>query len=805
MSAVGISLLGRSRARGAEREKPERTLVMDYGAFLSTSVVRTQKEYKPVKPDAASGSKLPIDPIPDVVAMKGIVIRVGGKPDDPSTADTLCFDTDSLRMAGGWTGGFLNLTGTMLTNHKGVSHVTMSGHEQFRCDSIGWGGGSSGNDFSDPRPDHMGPLPVTQARYTGLYVHGEQVVLAYRVGSTDVLELPGYEEREHVGAFTRTIRVGKSDKPLTLAICDVPGAAGTAGADGAVAVLTTAGTDGDVTAAAVVRSPPGAKLTSSDGHIRLSLPALPQPAVFKVEIWKGRRADVTKFDALVAASHAPLDPSSLCKGGDARWKPISTAGKTGAAAATAGSAKAPAYVVDTLTLPEENPWNAWMRLSGLDFFSDGRAAVCTLNGDVWIVSGINDALSHLTWTRFATGLYHPMGLRIVDDVVYVRGRDQITRLHDLNHDGEADFYENFNNEGIAHPSYHGFAFDLQTDRAGNFYYARGGIGMAPELISEGRLTKLSKDGSAARVLATGLRAPNGLGVIPGGAHDWVTVSDNEGNWIPTSSIHLIDPTKPVEFLGFMPAHHMAKPPTDFAKPMIWVPHKLDTSSGGEAYIDSERWGPFRGQCVHTSFGTASLMLLLPDMPQSARDANARKDVPETPPQQAAVVKLPLDFSTGIMRPRFNPKDGQLYACGLGGGWQTSGTADGGLYRVRYTGKPTRLPSSFHVVPHGVQLTFAEPLDRASAADEQDWSAECWNYRWSEAYGSPDLSAKNPGKSGHDTLDIKSAAVSPDGKTVTLDIPDLSPVMQLMIQCNAKAADGGTVQFDLYATVNEIPR
>ena len=91
----------------------------------------------------------------------------------------------------------------------------------------------------------------------------------------------------------------------------------------------------------------------------------------------------------------------------------------------------------------------------------------------------------LKWKRFAAGLYEPLGLRIVNDVVYVRGRDQITRLHDLNADGEADFYECFNNDGVVSANYHGFAMDLQTDAAGNFYYTRCGQRMHPELPGQG--------------------------------------------------------------------------------------------------------------------------------------------------------------------------------------------------------------------------------------------------------------------------------------------------------------------------------
>ena len=81
-----------------------------------------------------------------------------------------------------------------------------------------------------------------------------------------------------------------------------------------------------------------------------------------------------------------------------------------------------------------------MGLSAFDFFPDSRrAAVATFDGDVWIVSGISGTLSEITWKRYATGLFQPLGVRIVRGSMYVLGRDQITRLHDLNGDAEADF------------------------------------------------------------------------------------------------------------------------------------------------------------------------------------------------------------------------------------------------------------------------------------------------------------------------------------------------------------------------------
>ena len=61
------------------------------------------------------------------------------------------------------------------------------------------------------------------------------------------------------------------------------------------------------------------------------------------------------------------------------------------------------------------------------------------------------------------GLNQPLGLKIVGEQIYVAGRDQITRLVDLNADGETDFYENFNNDAYNSEHFHEQVMDLQTD------------------------------------------------------------------------------------------------------------------------------------------------------------------------------------------------------------------------------------------------------------------------------------------------------------------------------------------------------
>src|SRR5207248_10768459 len=82
------------------------------------------------------------------------------------------------------------------------------------------------------------------------------------------------------------------------------------------------------------------------------------------------------------------------------------------------------------------------------------------------------AAPSLTWQRIASGLFQPLGLKIVNGKIHVTCRDQLVILHDFNGDEETDFYENFNNDHQVTEHFHEFAMGLEVDRAGNFYYAK---------------------------------------------------------------------------------------------------------------------------------------------------------------------------------------------------------------------------------------------------------------------------------------------------------------------------------------------
>jgi hypothetical protein len=156
-----------------------------------------------------------------------------------------------------------------------------------------------------------------------------------------------------------------------------------------------------------------------------------------------------------------------------------------------------------------------------------------------------------------------------------------------------------------------------------------------------------------------------------------------------------------------------------------------------------------------------------------------------------------------MRGRFNAVDGQLYVCGLGG-WQTDTVKEGGFDRVRYTGKPIYSVQRLRVTTTGVELSFTQPLEVASATDPQNFSVKRWNYERAEHYGSPKFSVVEPTKAGKDSVEVTGAKLSAGGKVINLELADVRPVMQQAIAYRLKAADGTLLAQEIQHTIHVVP-
>src|SRR5688500_4458268 len=115
------------------------------------------------------------------VAMKGFAIRVGNDAN-------MLWDTDLLRFAAGWTGGYITSRGVAYDGGHG-QHPAIAG-EQFFGTHAGPGWANAKGEFIDNRSEPFGPLAKDWCRWDGMYVNGMNVVLAYTVLGTKIYEQP---------------------------------------------------------------------------------------------------------------------------------------------------------------------------------------------------------------------------------------------------------------------------------------------------------------------------------------------------------------------------------------------------------------------------------------------------------------------------------------------------------------------------------------------------------------------------------------------------------------------------------------
>jgi hypothetical protein len=609
---------------------------------------------------------------------------------------------------------------------------------------------------------------TVECDYQGWHVQGDRALFINTVAGTEVLEsaLPCPDE----GLLIREIELAPHDETLWLTIAD---AGDELQIDGARHAASWSDRHVRRHSVAVETGTPGVDLVARADALFLRWP--PAAAASSARITYHHATQDSR-----PASRANDRPVALPKlaalrePGPRRWgEPLVTRGTI------AQPVDDSPFVVDRIDPPHANSFHALFFISGLDFFSSGDAAICTAHGDVWIVRGLDQNLENVTWQRFATGLYQPLGLEVVDDRVIVLGRDQLTRLHDENDDGEADFYESFNHDLLDEGMPHAYAMRLARGPDGSFVFLKSGDGPHGSAV-----LRLSPDGERLEVIARGFRHPFGLGVGPLGE---VTVADSEGNWVPSSKIDLIQPGGFYGFLGQAESPGDSPPPL---RPLCYIPKVTDNACGGQFWHTSDGWGPYhRGGMFHFSWGRCTLHSVLEQRLGKQR--------------QAAVVQIPgVVLQSGPAEAEFHPHDGQLYVVGLNG-WQTAARADGSFERIRYTGKPVRLPAQFAAHEDGILIAFDEPIDPASLRAESSIRVEQWNYRWSSTYGSFHYCVTDPDRVGHDVVAVDEKWLSADGKQLFLGIDKLQPVDQIQISLALRTATGAAMNCNVYGTINEL--
>jgi putative heme-binding domain-containing protein len=603
----------------------------------------------------------------------------------------------------------------------------------------------------------------TPHRYLGFYRHGQSVVFVSQVGDAKVFDSMSVAKT----GLIRTLQIEGQLPKSFLKIAVSPAGAVVKQEPSNVAQLIAVSPDGRAIRLSLPADSKGVSLAVVEGAMGLNFDGteLTQPVQLQIAYGSAEKMEVA---AEMQHSTAPSVADCLA-GGPGQWtsRTVETQGVLGD--------ETSALAIDSITLPHAaiNPFRSSMRLGGVGCLEDGRVVVSTLMGEVWIVDGIHEmATKPLRWQRIAAGFYQALGLVIQNGKILVLGSDQITRLHDMNGDGETDFYECVTNN-FPTTGGHDFCTSLQQDDAGRLYWA----------ISSGDFGVARMDSSGTiESLGNGLRNSNGIGVSHDGNVVLATVQ--EGTWTPASAIFEVRNHSYHGLKGPQPGHGQY----GYDLPLVFVPRGIDNSSGETGFLPVDsRLGSLSGAAVGTSYGTCESYLVLRDV------VNGKA--------QGAIVPLPGKYLSGICRVAFNAHDGGMYLAGTEG-WQSYAAEDGCLHRVRVTDQPMPLPTAIEAHNNGVIVRFSEAIDPSTVTLENTFCQQ-WNYLYSAGYGSPEFSVKEPGRQGHDLVDVKSVRLLPDGQSIFVEVPAMHPVMQFHVHLRLKTSAGHAFTPDVFASIYEL--
>lgn len=672
-----------------------------------------------------------------------------------------CFDPDLLRVSAIWRGKGVTANALAPGSYLDAGRKTPGG--QFPAPQFdgklwlgnglfpGWQSSEkvSMKDPREPAPSAeevgRGPVPEEIGRFNAVRLVKNGVVLEYNASGADVREW--WQASEHDGrpVVERHISVSAAKRPLLLVL----GAKMNGPSQEIEAGVTVTG---------------GAELLDDDELWIAKVPAHEKTASFCI----------TFCDEHAAPAIQPREIST--EAAAVRW-PQQAVSKI------KPSTSKDAYVIDHIDLPNDNPWKRAVRISDIQFMADGTGVGVTLDGDVWLIRGLDTASGPVTWKRFASGLHEPMTCAIRDGQIFVFDRNGIWKLRDTNADGEADVHELFSNCFAQTADMREFPSTLRNAPGGEFVIAKGGQEATTIGKHNGSVLRISADGKKASVLGYGFRQPS-IGVNP--RTGLVTSSDQEGQYIPSTPLHIV---KDHQFYGFLSDKlPVEKYPAPIADPVTWMPHAVNSSAMSQVWLFDAKMGPLNDTMVQICFNKPELLSIL---------WNERGKRP-----QAAVVSIADAFDFPPLNGSVNPKDGQLYLAGFQViGWGNTLDTLAGLCRVRHTGAPSTLPREIVPMANGVLLRFDVALDAKKAADPASYSLGTWGYQRAHTYGSAQYKAD--GSTGIDWLTPSSAYLSRDGKAVFIGVPGMKPVMQLRIGWSIASADGAAMAQNAYTTPYEL--
>jgi len=437
-------------------------------------------------------------------------------------------------------------------------------------------------------------------------------------------------------------------------------------------------------------------------------------------------------------------------------------------------------------LHQARPDDFQPKVGGLDFLSDGRMVISTWDpiGGVYLVDDTEAKdPSKMSVKQIAFGLAEPLGVKVVDDKIYIMQKQEITQLIDHNGDDIIDEYKTICDDWGVTSNFHEFGFGLEEKDG--YLYANlatgilpGGAGMPNQHPDRGSTIKVNiSDGSYER-LANGLRTPNGIGL---GMDDEIFVSDNQGDWLPSSKIlHVTQGdwfgSRAVDFDGTKDFNEKA--------PVVWLPQdEIGNSPSTPSYINV---GPYKNQMIHGEVTHGGVKRVY------VENINGQ--------YQGALFRFTQGIEAGVNRLKWK-NDKELYLGGIGnpGNWQQTGKKWYGLQKMVYNEQSTFEMLSVKAMNQGLEIEFTEPLGSGEGQSIDDYEIRQWYYEPNEYYGGPKL--------GEQILPVNEILISDDRKNVFLNLDGIKEghVVYLRLKGRMTSANNSPLwSTECWYTMNEIP-
>ncbi|WP_305787083.1 family 16 glycoside hydrolase [Symbioplanes lichenis] len=447
----------------------------------------------------------------------------------------------------------------------------------------------------------------------------------------------------------------------------------------------------------------------------------------------------------------------------------------------------PGYDLTNLRPPGFEP-----QVSGMAWKPDGTLVISTwggsdkLEGEVYLVKNVTGKTGpgSVTYKKIAGGLKEPMGVAVVDGMVYVSQKHELTEFRDTNGDEVLDAQRTV----AVWPfggNFHEFAFGLLY-KNGNFYLNLsvainlGGATTDPQPVS-GRGTSIVVNRKTGKVttVAGGLRTPNGIGWGPGGK---LYVTDNQGGWLPSNKLLRIEEGAFYNHYTNPDGPYDSQPVT---RPVLWLPQNQIANSPSTPVLLSS--GPYKGQ------------MLIGDVTYGGLQRAALETVHGV--EQGAVFRHTQGLEAGINEVSIGP-DGAVYVGGLGadGNWGQEGKLRFGLQKLTPNGTNVFDMKTMKATATGFTIEYTKPLsDETVAKLPTAYQVSQWRYVPTAQYGGPEVD--------QETLQVTRSKVSSDRKTVTLTVAGLrrDRVVHLRSPRPFAARDGETLwSTEAWYTLNEIP-